>query len=183
MGTHEPLRFFKQRLVSNFLLSVPDNKDRLFKKFRIRRINHDHMPRNSFYHRYHLCWQYSPIRQQSFIFGALISAFWLPFRQREPLHCAEDPFFEFRIGGAEIIDQFLDLLALCLLIHRTAVLQDRQFVPIRKILDTLLMDIEHRADLYDTGPVKVRHRLEAVDSSLKQKRHHKCFHSVIVMMA
>ena len=70
-----------------------------------------------------------------------------------------------------------------MLIHRAAVLQNRQFHTPGKGIHRLFMDIKHGADLGNAGAVQVGYRLEAADPALIDERHQEGFHRVIVVVA
>ena len=62
-------------------------------------------------------------------------------------------------------------------------MQHRQVHPRREIVQRLFVNVQHGANLHNTRPVKVRHRLEAVDAPLEQQRHEKRLHRVVIVMS
>ena len=83
------------------------------------------------------------------------------FAAVQALHGAEDVRLEIRVGHAEIGDQLLDLLPLCVFVGRAAVFDHRKLLLLCKTAHHSLGQIEHRTDLRHAGAVEVGHGLKA----------------------
>ena len=66
-----------------------------------------------------------------------------------------------------------------MLVYRAAILQYGKILPLGEGGHGLLVDVEHRTDLNDPGPVQMGHRLETADPALVNQGHHKSFHGIV----
>ena len=106
-----------------------------------------------------------------------------PAGEGQALHRAEDLGFHVRIVRRHAAEQFLDLVALGGLVHRTGVFDHRDLQRLGETRDLLLPRVDKGADLRDAGAVEIGDRAEAAEPPLEEQREHKGLDRVVKVVA